>query len=158
MKFQTCIVYYYTDIYFDISCEEEGGLFIFRLIAWGGLRKFVWTLGGYKKTSHWKKNPLHPPVAYIMNAALAITEWGWEGCEELSRSRWMLMIIHQGWKSRWITFSEFCTYIFTSYESQIQSCLNYSLKMFPSTSSSTFFKPLVYFSTLFQDINVCFSL
>ena len=29
-------MYNYTDIYFDISCEGGGGLFIFRLIAWGG--------------------------------------------------------------------------------------------------------------------------
>ena len=46
---------YYTDIYFDISCEGGGGgggvVFIFRLIA-SGIMKICMDLGGgYKKTS-----------------------------------------------------------------------------------------------------------
>ena len=45
-------VYYYTDIYFDISWEGGGGgVLIFRLIAWGVLKICMDLGGGYKKTS-----------------------------------------------------------------------------------------------------------
>ena len=45
------VSYYYTDIYFDISCEGGGGVFIFRLIAWGGSENLYGPWGGYKKPS-----------------------------------------------------------------------------------------------------------
>ena len=50
--------------------EGGGGVLIFRLIAWWVLKICMDLGGGYKKTSRWKKNPLPPPVGYIMNAAL----------------------------------------------------------------------------------------
>ena len=70
-------MYYYTDIYFDNSCEGGGGgggVFIFRLIAWG-IVKICMDLGGISKNEPLKKKsfappPPSPPVAYIMNAAL----------------------------------------------------------------------------------------
>ena len=64
------LLYRYLFWYFLGGGRGEGGVLIFRLIAWGVLKICMDLGGGYKKTSRWKKNPLPPPVAYIMNAAL----------------------------------------------------------------------------------------
>ena len=57
-------MYYYTDIYFDISCEGGGGVFIFQLIAWG-IMKICMDLGGDIKNESLKKKSSapHPPCS-----------------------------------------------------------------------------------------------
>ena len=67
------LLYRYLFWYFLGGGRGEGGI-NFSADCLGGSENLYgpWG-GGYKKTSRWKKNPLPPPVAYIMNAALPFT-------------------------------------------------------------------------------------
>ena len=102
-------MYYYTDIYVDISCEGGGGVFIFRLIAWGGLRKILWTLGrDIKKRAAEKKNLLPPPRSIHNECSLKLAHLAtWTPCLGLAPTPIILRICYTCmWKSFFFFFSK----------------------------------------------------